>query len=281
MYYFSLPYFFYIMVAIGAVVGVFLAFRNKSVRAQKTVLLSLMLFNFLQHIFKSFVYPHLWGQGFTGLNTAYNMCAFLILSTPFIYLFGSELWKNFITYVGTAAGIAAICVPYWFTVDTAFGWEAIRFYVCHIVLIITSILPLLWGFYKINWRHSFKIPFLFFLALVIITFNEILCFVTGLFDGGNDLYAYLRSVNPCWAFGPLDQFEWVGEAASIFAPDFMLKASNGRYIPLLWYSIPMFVFMLCGAIGLGSWLDHERFMRDVKNIRKKLESLFLIITRKR
>ena len=75
MYYFSLPYFFYIMVAIGAVVGIFLAFRNKSVRAKKTVLLSLMLFNFLQHIFKSFVYPHLWGQGFTGLNTAYTIPA--------------------------------------------------------------------------------------------------------------------------------------------------------------------------------------------------------------
>jgi hypothetical protein len=201
------------------------------------------------------------------------MCAFLILATPFIYLFGSELWKNFIVYVGTAAGIAAICVPYWFTVETAFDSEAIRLYLCHILLIITSILPLLFGIYKINWRKCWKLPFLFYLALIIITFNEIICFVTGLFDGGSDLMAYLKSVNPCRAFGPLEEFCWVGDAASIFTPDVFLKTGAGEYVPILWYAIPIFLVITVGAFALGSIFDRTRFLSDMDIFKSKMRYL--------
>ena len=269
MYYFSLPYFFDIFVAIAFVCGLYFWFKNKSEKAKRRLLLALMIFNFLQHILKSFIYPHLWGEGFTGLNTAYNMCAFLILSTPFIYLFGSELWKNFIVYLGTASGAVAILVPYWFTVDTAFTWEAIRFYLCHILLILTSILPLLFGIYKINWRKCWRLPFLFFLALIIIVFNEIICFVTGLFDGGSDLFAYLKSVNPCWTFGPFESFEWVGDFIAPFTPDVFLPSVAGDYVPILWFALPLYFVIAGGALAFGAFLDKERFKGDIALLKEK------------
>lgn len=217
----------------------------------------------------------MWGQGFTGLNTAYNMCAFLIIATPFIYLFGSELWKNFIVYVGGAAGICAILFPstYWFGVENAFGWEAIRFYCCHILLVITSILPALFGMYKINWRKCFKIPILFFVALIIIIFNLIVCYITGLFDGGNDLLAFLRNNNPLGIFGPIQGYEWVGNIAAVFTPDILLKSDSGEYIPVLWYAIPIYVSICSGVIGFGAIFDKVRFKNDILFLKNKILSL--------
>lgn len=276
MYYFSAPYFMYIFIAIALIFGLYHGFKNKNLKAKKILVFTLMIINLFQHLFKGYLYPHMWGQGFSGLNTAYNMCAFLIIATPFIYLFGSELWKNFICYVGAAAGIVAICVPYWFTVETAFSWEATRFYLCHILLILTSLLPALFGIYKINWRFSFKLPFLFYLALIVIIFNEIVCFVTGLFDGGEDLIAYLRSVNPCWAFGPFEGFEWVGDLSSAITPDTLLKNEVGEYIPILWYAIPIYIFISLGALALGAIFDKSRFNQDVIKVKSKIKILLKV-----
>ena len=185
-------------------------------------------------------------------------------------MFGSELWKNFITYIGSAAGVCAICVPYWFTVDTAFGWEAIRFYLCHMLLIVTSILPALLGIYKINWRKCWKLPFLFYLALIIITFNEIVCFITGLFDGGGNLLAYLKSVNPCWAFGPFAGFEWVENIVAIFTPDVFLPRGGGTYVPILWYAFPLYLLIGGGSLLLGAIFDKERFRSDMSAAKEKI-----------
>ena len=99
VYYFSFPYFFYILVAAAVVVGLYYLFKDKSDFAKKILVFSIMMVNLLQHLLKSYIYPHMWGQGFTGVNTAYNMCAFLIIATPFVFMFGSELWKNFIVSI--------------------------------------------------------------------------------------------------------------------------------------------------------------------------------------
>lgn len=88
--------------------------RKRTKRTQQTVILALMLINVFQHFFKSVIYPPYFGDGFTAISTAYNMCAVLIIFSPIAFIFRSRFLKNFIFYIGSVAGIAAIAVPYWF-----------------------------------------------------------------------------------------------------------------------------------------------------------------------
>ena len=49
--------------------------------------------------------------------------------------------------MGSVAGIAAIALPVWYIgMDVSeLGWDYARFYICHALLFITSVLPLLLG----------------------------------------------------------------------------------------------------------------------------------------
>ena len=168
-------------ICIGAellfIAGCFFLLRKRRPAIQKLALLILMLLNIGQHLAKSIVWPHLWGTGFSLINTAYNVCAFLILLSPFALLSKSQGLKDFMTYVGTCGPLLAITVPYWFTGQDLLQWEVARFYVCHDLLIATSVLPALLGLHRPSYKSFWKIPLLFFLMLILILFNDAVCVV--------------------------------------------------------------------------------------------------------
>ena len=97
IYYGSFMYFMYILLAIGGFLGAFFALRNRSERTKKLAVVIIASVNLAQHLLKGLIYPHYWGGHYSlHLSSAYNVCAFLIISSPFIWLFGSKLLKNFL-----------------------------------------------------------------------------------------------------------------------------------------------------------------------------------------
>ena len=263
--FFSLAHIAYILITALVLVGLWLILRRAHERTQRIVVFSLMVVNVLQHLLKIYIYPQYWGQKFGALSTAYNMCAFLILATPFIYLFGSELWKNFITYVGTVAGAISIFVTYWLS-DPLSG--QIRFVFCHAMLLYTSILPALLGIYKINYRKCLKLPFVFYFALMVLIVNDVITYSLGWVGdiGSTTLHEFLIQQNPCWVMGAPSGYSEVASVVAVFTPGVF------ENIPLLWYAIPLFLLISGGAFGLGVLFDHDRFTSDIQSLKSKLKS---------
>ena len=83
-------YCFMLSLPLATVTLLFFLLRNKSIARQKTVIAILAIINLLQHILKPFLYPGYYGTGFSYLISAYNMCAFLILISPFVLLWGNR-----------------------------------------------------------------------------------------------------------------------------------------------------------------------------------------------
>ncbi len=188
------------------------------------------------------------------------MCALLIIITPFIFLFGSELWKNFIAYIGTVAGGISLLVTYWLA-DPIEG--QIRFVLCHSLLLYTSLLPALLGIYKINYRKCWRLPFVFYICLMTIVMNDIITYSLGLVGdiGNTTLHQFLIQQNPCWVMGPPTDYQAVGKIIMFFTPSIFDE------IPLLWYAIPLYLLITVGAFGLGAIFDNARFLADFNRVK--------------
>lgn len=232
-----------IVLAISTLVGLYFLLRNKSNKTKNIVILSILFFNLFQHVFKFVVWPQYWGTGFGEINTAYNMCAFLIIVSPFIYLTKVKVLKDFIFYIGTTAGIIAISVPYWFIGQSIITFDYLRFYICHLLLFVGSMLPVLLGMHRISLKNVYKIGFIALISLLIVLFNGLMF---SFINNPNDHSAALASFyskNPVWALRPSDSFKGATKAIELFSPKIFLGNEDKEYVPILWYIIPMYILI--------------------------------------
>lgn len=268
----SLPYFICLFLCAVIVAALFFAFRKCPRGVKIAAVLILMLLNIAQHLLKCFVWPHLYGTGFQYHNTAYNVCATLILLSPFVFLFGGQASKDAMLYLGTGGPLLAIVVPFWFEGQSVFSWEVLRFYVCHLLLIATSLLPALWRLHRPSYRSFAAVPLCFFFVLGLILINAIVCAACGLIGSETeDLFTTLYALNPCWAMHPAPPagFEWVQTALELFTPSVFLGNAERPYVPLLWYFIPMYLLMAVLSLLLGIALDFKRFRKDLGRLFSK------------
>lgn len=281
--YFSLAYFLYLGIALGLVAALYLGLRKKSSKTQKYVILSLMLVNLFQHIFKLNVYPQYDG-GFSGLCTAYNMCAFLIIVSPLALLLASDFIRDFVFYIGTAAGIVAILVPYWNVGKPAFSWENYRFYLCHALLFASSILPLLLRLHNPSWKCFWRIGLCFFLAISLIIVNDVIFISMGIYDtlSVENLYQSLATANPVWSFGVPDGFGFIKEIAKALSPDVWVGENPaGIPVPILWYFIPVYLGITLVAFPICALVDKKNFVSDIKRLRDKCSALWRRLKKER
>ncbi len=240
----SFMYCAYILLVLAVCMLLYRILKNRSTTVKQNIVFLIALLNFLQHIFKLKLYPQYAGSSSIYLTTAYNICAFLIILSPFILLWGNVLLKNFITYVGTFAGMAAMLVPYWFIGKSAFTWEVYRFYICHGLLFISSILSAILGLYKLERKHCWKVGLLFLLSLAIILLNDAVLVVTDNYytPYPDNLFESLKYINPGWSMRPSPDMPWVEEIVALFTPSFLLGENPwGVHIPILWYAIPLYL----------------------------------------
>ncbi len=261
----SPAYFLCLGACILFVALIFLLFRKAPRGVRHGVVFFLMAVNIAQHLMKSLVWPHLAGTGFTLQNTAYNVCATLILISPAVY-FSKGVMRDGMVYIGTAGPLLAIVVPFWFQGRSLFQWEVLRFYVCHVLLIATSILPALWGLHKLSYRRFAGIPLFFFGVLILIVFNIVVCYAAGLIDNSRPLFDVLYGNNPCWVMHPAPPagFEWTQTVLEKLSPPMFLETADHPYLPLLWYAVPMYLGIALLALILGILVDFKRFKADVK-----------------
>ncbi len=265
--YFTPAYFISIAATALTVAAVYFAFRKCKPSVQRGVIFTLMLLNVAQHLMKSLVWPQYWGRGFGYESTAYNVCATLILLSPFVFLLGKDGLKDFMVLVGTGGPLLALVVPFWFEGKQFLSWEFARFFVCHVLLVVTSLLPALWGLHKLSYRNFWKIPLYFFGVLILIVFNMIVCVCLGLLGGGTEkLFETLYAANPCWVMHPAPPagFGWVQTVLEALSPPIFLGNADRPYVPLLWYALPMYAWMALASFAITAIVDRKRFTQDMK-----------------
>lgn len=227
--------------------------RRREKKTQRNIVLILMILNTAQHFLKPLIYPQYWGSGFSSIVSAYNMCAVLIISSPFVLLWGGKFAKNFVFFVGSVAGIAAIAVPFWYIgMDVSeLGWDYARFYICHALLFITSLMPLVLKLHRPKWHEFWQVGLGFFLALGVILLNDVIFIRLGLYPGTDaaDIYGSLLKMNPCGVMAPPAGLPWVADIVKVFTPDIFWG------IPFLWYAIPLYLGISLLALGLFRLAD--------------------------
>lgn len=263
LYYFNYVHIITLLLAALFIAVFYFALRNRSLFAKEIALYILMGFNVTQHFYKSLFWPHLWGTGFGIINTAYNVCAILILSTPFVFVGKNNLLKQFTCYVGTIGPVLTLIVPYWFIGSTILQWEYLRAWTCHTLLIATSLLPAMWGLIKFDYRDGWKFGFVFLAMLSFILTNDVMFLLAFGNATTETLYSALLSQNPLWMISP----KGTGIAKLIFealSPKIFLETETHPHIPILWYAIPMYVMVTIIGYALGFVTDRKRLLGSTK-----------------
>lgn len=226
--------------------------KKKSKKVQKLLIASIMLANIIQHLFKSVIYPQYAGQGFTAISTAYNMCALLILISPIALFANWRPLKNFLFFTGTVAGIAAIIVPAWYIGSPVktLGWDYFRYYICHLGLFLSSVLPLAFQHHTPRRKEFWQVGLLFLLALCVILLNDVIFMAMGLYPNAdiNHFYDCMVEINPFGMMGPPAMASWVENLVQPLSPSIFLGNNPaGLYVPILWYAIPLYlgISLLC------------------------------------
>lgn len=267
------PFYIFSLVFLIGITGLLWAVLRKcGEKTQRRVIFLLTLANTLQHFFKSLIYPQYAGLGFTALNSAYNMCAVLIILSPFVFLWGNRFWKNFI-FMGFTAGIAAIAVPFWYIGRevSELGWDYARFYICHAILFAASLLSVLLRLHRPSYKEFWQPGLGFLLALSVILVNNVIFITLGLHPEaqGSDLYSALIHTNPCMMMGPTENLLWLVDIIKYFTPSvFLGNNPTGQFAPILWYALPIYLGQSAVTFVVFVLADWKNFRADLKKRRK-------------
>ena len=269
--------FYLLMLAfcIISAVALYFILRQRSEKTKRIVIISIALVNLAQHLLKSIVYPMLYsGWGFNLLNTAYNMCALLIILTPLALFVKNRHFRDFIFLASSFAGIVAIALPYWYIGQpvASLGWDYARFYICHILLFLTGSLSLALGVHKVRFSAAPKIGLGFLISVCLILLNDTVCALLGIVEGipkGN-VSAALNALNPVWSMGPSPSFEWVVGIIKALSPNIFFPDDAGRgYTPVLWYAIPVYIGITLLSLAALSIIDPRGAKRFFKSLSRK------------
>ena len=269
MYFGSVFHLGSVVLVLAVTVALWQLLRRTNVKIQSITILCLMAVNVLQHFLKFLLYPQYRGMGFTLYCTAYNVCACLIIASPFVFLWGNRFFKNTLYFIGLAAGIGAVAFPYWFfgTPVRELGWQYFRFYLCHGLLFISSMLPLLLGFHQPRHQDFWQVGLGFLLILCVVLLNNVIFMTLGLYPegAGQALYEQLVGVNPCMMMGPKENMAWFNRILERFSPSvFLGHNASGLYAPILWYAIPVYLGISLAAFVVFALLDWRNFRYNWK-----------------
>lgn len=237
---FSFGYFFFPIIS-AILFFVFLwFFKHKSKTQKEGFIFLLASLNVFQHLFKRLLFGGAYSR-FGLENTAYNMCAFLILTMPFALLTKDGVFKIFSAYIGAAAGIVAMAVPFWFFGKNVFEAESIRFYVCHGLLFLTGSLQIGLKTIEFNYKKCFFVAIWFFAAVGFIILDVAAYYRL---KDLKDAFWVVYGMNPVFSMRPPENFMSAVKIVAHISPTVFIQYKTGVFVPF-WYFFPMY-FIITG-----------------------------------
>lgn len=274
---FNFWYFFWIVVGISVTIGLYFVLRKCTVRIQKGVLFSLLLFGFVLHFLKIYIPPYSVDEARMLRDIWFsNICAGNIAIFPFIFFSKNEKVKDYMFYIGVLSGLIAFFYPQepLAKIDQlAEQLDIIRFYYHHWQLITVPLLSVLLGHHKLSYRRIFVAPVGLLLLMLFIVVNQVFQAEIGfvplrlsqnIFDIGYKNSSYI------WGPGVNDA---IGNFLALFTPKFFKTipvgqfAGQEKYWPWFWMIVPVFVLVTPLAFLLCMIFDRKRFCCDIQNLK--------------
>lgn len=277
---FNAWYFFWLILAAGATVGLYFLLRNRSVFAQKTVLFSLLAFGLLLHFLKVYIPPYSVDEARMLRDSWFvNICAANIALFPFFFFSKKDTVKDYMFYIGVISGLLALVYPEepLAKVDQlAEQLDIVRFYYHHWMVMAIPLLMVMLGLHKISYKRIWTAPVGLLLLMLFIMLNQVfqaeLGYIplrnqTGFFGIGYKNTSYI------WGPGTNDA---IGNFLATFTPEIFRTVPAGqfagaeKYWPWFWIVVPAFVLVTPLAFLLSMIFDRKHFAQDVKALKKRL-----------
>ena len=178
-------YVFFIVLCLGLTALTLFICRKAGKKFSKVLIQVLLWSNFALHFLKQFIPYYFQRWPVILVDSLFpNLCAILIVTAPFIYLWGNAYFKDYFFYIGTVSGLGVLFYPSGpmdiaqypggFFSNPDYLICVARFYLCHFLLLVTALIMVLEGFHKINYRRLWAIPFIYALYLGGVSLNSIM-----------------------------------------------------------------------------------------------------------
>lgn len=237
-------------------------------------ILTILWVNFLLHFAKQF--NPFYRQDFPyslRMSSGENICAISIMVMPFVFLYGPDDLKDYMIYIGIISGLGVYFFP-----TALIGLdisksenllEVVRFYFCHMGLVVCPFLLISTGLHTPGYKHVFKMPIFFLIHMGINYLNEILLTGSGLMSVSWETLLSRDFHNGGCAKGPATSWD---SFASWFYWAFLHFEYDGElyFIPIIWGFFPIMIGGPILAFLLSLPFNLRNVRVDLEGLKQKL-----------
>lgn len=271
-------YFFWLILSAGAIVGLYFALRNASVKVQKGVLFGFLAFGLLLHFLKVYIPPYSVDEARMLRDSWFvNICGANIALFPFFFWSKNDKVKDYMFYIGVLSGLIALFYPQEpiAKVDQmAEQLDVVRFYYHHWMVMAIPLLMVLFGHHKLSYKRILSAPTGLLLLMLFIILNQIFQSELGFIPLRNqeDFFGIgYKNTSYIWGPGTNDA---IGDFFALFTPDFFKTVPVGefagqtKYWPWFWMIVPVYVLVTPLSFGLSMIFDRKSLAQDLKKLKK-------------
>ena len=275
---FNLWYFFFLIIGILSIVGLYFLLRNKSQKTQKIVLLSILFFNLALHFLKLTFPPYSTNPDKAMRDVWFiNVCATSVLFFPFLFLSKSKTAKDYMVFLGVISGFLAFLYPTEAINKSVLTLDLWRFYICHWIIIAIPMLTVLLRLHKLDIKRLWKMPICVSAMLLFIICNQILQSELGIISLRNQDMLNINFHNPSLIWGPTDG---VAVLFSYLTPDFMKTvpwgefAGQEKYWPFFWMLPGVIFYFILVPLVICFIFDFKGTVASFVDIFNKSKNFF-------
>lgn len=282
---FNIFHFIYIAITVAIIVGAYFLLRRMNEKTRFRVIFGILAFNFALHFLKLLFPPYnnpLPNYGLRSLRFIFpvNICAVSTMIFPFIYISKNNTLKDYMFYIGTISGIAAVIILGEGVDRSPLSFDVIRYFLCHISLVLAPLMMVIFGIHKLDYRRVWRVPLVFLIVLCVICASEVTLTATNLLlDKDCNLETLLSSSvrNNAFIFGPfignngqLENLTWIVDIITPRVFRYNPMTGEPMYWPIVWLIVPAIVYLPLISILMSLPWERKHIARDFRVLRERL-----------